>query len=650
MEAVLLDAREYEHSLTSIFTNPAVQVASRGNAVPAQTLVLRRRRVIHGGLIESLSISNYAQQVVDVDLRIDFDADFRDIFEIRGLTRQSKAPRATKVTDVDRVRFEYDGVDHVRRTTLVRFQPAPQSLTGSSASFALRLEARGSTEIDIAVTTGEEAPALRASEADTRARRRGQEWLKGLTAVTTDNEAVNETLTRAMQDIDALRTGLNSHQYLAAGVPWFDTLFGRDSLIASMEMAPFTTELLRDSLEMLALYQAQETDAAHDATPGKIPHELRWGELANAGEVPFGQYYGSVDVTPLFILAAYDYFRWTSDRDTVARIWPAIQNAMRWCDTHAGDRFLAYSRKSSAGLENQGWKDSSDAIVWPDGQLVEPAISLIEVQGYLAAAYHAYAEIRQVVEGANDRHEPRDTTQFMRRMDDAFQHDELGYVLCLDGQGRPVPTAASNSGHLLWVGAAREDLAEKVARRLMQPDLFSGWGIRTLSSTVAGFNPLGYHTGSVWPHDNALAVAGLCRYGFYEQAQVLATALIEAALRFPNYRLPELFSGDDRQMRHVPTPYPVSSRPQAWAAASVPFVIISMLGICPGRPGQISVTRPALPAGLQWVRVQNLRLAGGSVDLVFHRHGDQIAVETENLRDIDVVLSDVYPDRVLSSR
>ncbi len=652
LDPVLLDAREFEHALTAIFTNPDIQVADdHGRRLPPQTLVVRRRRVIEGGaLIESLSLSNYSPAAVDFDLRVGLAADFEDIFVVRGLERRSPKPEVQSRVEGNCVCYTYDGIDGKRRTTMVRFDMTPRTLTDRAALFSIQLQPRETADLQISVTASHETTDIRTAEADRRARRQEQEWLHGLASIQTDNDAVNGALARAMMDIHALRTHLGDREYLAAGVPWFDTLFGRDSLIASMEMALFTPELLRISLDMLASYQADTTDPTHDATPGKIPHELRWGELATAGEVPFGQYYGSVDVTPLFIVAAYEYFRWTGDREAVGRLWPSICRAMQWCERQAGEGFLSYSRKSANGLENQGWKDSHDAIVWPDGRLAEGPISLIEVQGYLAAAYHAFAELAEAIEGSDETDRRRAAAQFAARIDGAFAHEELGYALCLDGDGQAVPTPASNAGHMLWAGVARPDLAQAVARRLMEPDMFSGWGVRTLSASVAGFNPLGYHTGAVWPHDNALILAGMRRYGFQEESQRLGTALIDAALNFPNYRAPELFSGDDREFRHVPTPYPVSSRPQAWAAASVPFALVSLLGICPGPAGQLYVSGPVLPKQLNRVQVRNLRFGDGSVDLVFQRHGDEISVEAQNIRNVEVVLSAAHPHRLLASR
>lgn len=650
---VLLDAREFGNSLTAIFTNSGLQGSNGEDAIPPQSLILRRKRVLETAFVESLSVSNYCLQALDVELHVEFDADFEDIFVVRGLQRDEIPRPVRKSVQPGRVRFAYDGIDGVERSTLVQFRPRPDQLEECRAAFHLHLEPRETNEIDIVVTTGTDVPLVRASDADARARKRETEWLKTLTSVETDDEAVNCVLEQAMRDIYALRTNLGDLEYLAAGVPWYDTLFGRDSLIASIEMAAFTPELLKVSLEVLARNQATTVDPAHDATPGKIPHELRWGELAHAGKVPFGRYYGSIDATPLFLIAANEYFRWTEDDETLQHLWPSIERAMAWCSERiAGDAhgFLAYKRRSSGGLENQGWKDSSDAIVWPDGRLVQPPIALIEVQGYVAAACRAYTALSERFGSASDCPAPFQVNDFLGRVDQAFSDPDLGYVLCLDGDGQPVPTPASNAAHMLWVDAARRDLAERVAQVMMRPEMFSGWGVRTLGTEVPRYNPLGYHVGTVWPHDNAIALAGFRRYGLNREAEKLSTALIDAALNFPNYRVPEVFSGDDRELRHVPTPYPVSSRPQAWAAASIPYVLTSMLGVCPGPDGQLHVVRPQLPKQLNWVRVRNLRVGGGCVDLFFQRHDDMVSVEARNLRKVNVVLSDTMPDRLLPTR
>jgi glycogen debranching enzyme len=601
--------------------------------------VIRRRRLIFETLQESLSVSNYSGRTVRFELRIELGADFHDIFEVRGFVRQSRRPQVTAEAQNDRVTYTYHGVDGATRTCHVRFSLLPSQLRPEGAVFHLEIEPRGTVTIDTRVG----AERIPVEPAFPRAVSQVQEaeraFLDGMTEIRTDNERLNDTLRRALLDIASLQTASHGETYIAAGVPWFDTLFGRDSLITGMLMTPFNPGLLRATLLLLAKFQAEETDMASDATPGKIPHELRWGELAQAGEVPFGRYYGSVDSTPLFLMAAGEYLAWTDDDETLRELLPALQRARDWCAVSAPRGWLSYERASAIGLENQGWKDSHDALVWPDGTFVAHPIALVEVQGYLVAGLMAFARILEALgkDGADEVRAEADDLK--NRLEQAFAVEGHGYAFCLDGNLRPVPTSASNQGHLLWCGAASEQGAREVAERLVAPDMFSGWGVRTLSTDVGAYNPLGYHTGSVWPHDNAIIVGGLRRYGFDDEAQRIATALIEAGLAFANHQVPELFSGDERALRLVPTPYPVASRPQAWSAASLPHMVTALLGIRPHGRSRITIVRPILPDNVAWVEVRNLQCQGGCVDLTFRRQGDHASVEVARIRgNMEVVL------------
>ena len=644
---VLLDPKQSPFALTAIFTNPAMHLPD-GRLLPRQSLVIRRQRVLDEAVLEVLSISNYDRAPVTVELRVSLDADFHDIFEVRGFERRSALPHVEAATNSNGIVYSCTGADGTERKNTVRFSPAPHRVSETGATFLLALAPRETADVEVRMFLQAAEHFRSGAQAAVRVEANQRSWLEGITHISTDNEVMNSAIDRAFLDVRALKTRVDDCEFVAAGAPWFDTLFGRDSLITGMELVAFAPDILRNALIVLARYQADSFDAAHDAEPGKIPHELRWGELAMAGEVPFAQYYGSVDVTPLFIVAADEYLRWTDDSVTIKQLWPAIERAMQWCMA-SQDRdpngFLSYARVSVSGLEHQGWKDSSDGISWPDGRGVEPPIALVEVQGYLAAAFASYARLAAIAgESSGDATARLDA--LLANLDARFGDPaRLGYALCLQGNGLPVDTTASNSGHLLWLGTARKDLAKGIARSLMSPDMFSGWGIRTLSTDMTGFNPIGYHTGSVWPHDNALILAGMRRYGFDAEALQLGSALLQMAMAFPDYQVPELFSGDARDLRSVPTPYPVSSRPQAWSAASVPFALISLLGIRPLPRGRISITRPLLPEGVQALEVQNLRRGNGTVDLLFTSNGGRIAVEVENIRgDIEVVLSQsVHP-------
>lgn len=649
VQPILLDAREGEHGLSAVFTNPAIRSpGERKPIIPAQTLILRRRRAVAACLVESIAVSNYGREAVEVDLRVEFEADFRDIFVVRGFHRESIPAAPRTEAGHRRVKFCYAGGDGIERTTTVMFYTPPTALAPNEAVFILQLQPRDTATIEFQVDAQEAQPEEGFAAVGRRVRDAQAEWLSQTTGVETDDDALNAVFQRALLDIEMLRTGHGRHGYIAAGVPWYDTLFGRDSLITGIELLPWNPAALRSAMTVLAAEQATTYDADHDASPGKIPHELRWGELATMGEVPFGRYYGSVDSTPLFIVAAAGYLLWTADEATVEQIWPNIERAMEWCirESRQGvDGFLCYRRLTAAGLENQGWKDSHDAIVWPNGQLVEAPIGLVEVQGYLAQAYSAYAWMaRRLRHGGAPDAEARGA-ELRQRIHTRMAAPELGYAFCIDGSGKAVPTPASNAGHLLWSGVAEPEQARLVAERLFQPDMFSGWGIRTLSSQVPGYNPLGYHVGSVWPHDNALILHGLRAYGFDEEAQRLARASFEMALGFPGNRVPELFSGDDRGLRMVPTPYPVASRPQAWSAAAIPSILTSLLGVQPGRDGQLRVVRPRLPQSIRWVRLTNVRVGDGSADLMFRRTDGHVSVEVERVRGgLEVSLSQAFFD------
>ncbi|OAI39106.1 hypothetical protein AYO38_08210 [bacterium SCGC AG-212-C10] len=645
LKPMLLDARQTDSALTAVFTNQAIRRPS-GSILPARSLMVRRRRVLDESVFETVTISNYSREIIEVDFRWHVEADFRDIFEVRGYERRGVMPlvnadiQASKAT----IRFSSTGSDATYRHAAVRFFGDPHEVYNDGAILRLTLEPQETRELSVEMSLQRESANLSASGAVERVRQRQQDWLSGGTTIETDNEQLNAALDRALLDILALQSEINGNQFTAAGVPWFDTLFGRDSLIAGIQLLAIRPEVLRSALLVLAQYQATETDAARDAEPGKIPHELRWGELANANEVPFGRYYGSVDSTPLFIIAAGEYFAWTDDVTSLRSLWPALCRAYEWCRKRSEDGpspFLTYARTSSNGLEHQGWKDSHDGIPWPDGRDVEAPVALVEVQGYLVAALTAFARLAEQFQPEHVAGTLALRDDVHREMEKAFGHPAIGYVLALDGSGRQVPTLASNAGHLLWAGVASDEAAGEVVRWLMAPETFSGWGIRTLSSSMGSFNPLGYHTGTVWPHDTALALAGLRRYGFDEAAERLGSSLLQLAMLSSDLQVPELLSGDARDFRLVPTPYPVSSRPQAWAAGSVLYTVVTLLGIRPLSPNQISLTRPLLPHGLNWVCVKNLRRGSGAVDLTFTRSNGKPAVRVDSMRgEIAVVLTD----------
>jgi glycogen debranching enzyme len=456
---------------------------------------------------------------------------------------------------------------------------------------------------------------------------------------------------RALERASAdLRLLLNSgpgegERYVAAGVPWFSCLFGRDSLITSLQLLCVRPQVARSTLSILARLQATEMDDWRDAQPGKILHELREGELAKAGEIPHSPYYGTVDATPLWLMLFDEYERWTGDAELIDRLWPNALAALGWMDQYGdvdGDGLIKYTRHSRRGLLNQGWKDSGDAIRYSDGSLADGPIALVEVQGYAYAARRGMARLARLRGDEVLADAQEDAAERLRqRFEELFWMDEAGtYAMALDGAKQPVTGIASNAGHALWTGIASQERAISVGRVLTSGGMWSGWGIRTLSSETIGYNPIGYHLGTIWPHDNGICAAGFARYGLIGEARLVAGTLLEATVHFREARLPELFCGFERERSPLPVPYPVACSPQAWAAGSLFHLISSTLGMRPNaREKRLELYRPALPASLPTLRMRNLRVGDALVDVEFGAADNSISVEVlRRTGDLDVVV------------
>jgi glycogen debranching enzyme len=437
--------------------------------------------------------------------------------------------------------------------------------------------------------------------------------------------------------------------YLAAGTPWFDTIFGRDTAIVSMQTLAFNPDIARHCLKVLARWQGTKFDDWRDEEPGKILHELREDEMTASGELPFSPYYGSVDSTPLFLLLAAEYYAWTADLELLHELEPSLRAALRWVDTYGdlnGDGYLEYEKRSPTGLVNQGWKDSREAVIYSDGTLAKPPIALVEVQGY---AYAAKKKLAPLFAALGDRplasRLRQEAASLKRRFNrDFWMENESFFALALDGNNRPADAITSNPGQALWTGIVQRRLAEPVVEVLMRNDMFSGWGIRSLSATSSRFNPLGYHLGTVWPHDNSLIAMGFKKYGFEEELNEVATALFDAARAFAYYRLPELFAGSGRSTHSTPVPYPVACRPQAWAAGSFPLILQAILGLRPDAPaGELLIVRPRLPHWLETVQVRGLRVGKGEVDLRYRRRGRRTMVDVLHARRLKVRSVGLWP-------
>ncbi|MEO5885287.1 MAG: amylo-alpha-1,6-glucosidase, partial [Candidatus Limnocylindrales bacterium] len=472
-------------------------------------------------------------------------------------------------------------------------------------------------------------------------------WELGTTTIESDHELFNLVLRRSVSDLRLLVNDgpAPGEHYVAAGVPWFTTLFGRDALITAFQSLSVRPQLAVETLEVLAAYQATADDPWRDAEPGKILHELRTGEMARTGELPHTPYYGSVDSTPLWLVLLGATFDWTGDRALVDRLWPNALAALDWIDRYGDqddDGFVEYQRRSERGLLNQGWKDSGDAIRDRNGRASVGPIALAEVQGYVFDAKRRMAALaRMRGDAAMGERLDREATELAARFEAAFWvEDQRFYAMALDGEKRHADAIGSNAGQCLWSGIVSADRCVDVIERLLQPDMFSGWGVRTYAANQPGYNPIGYHTGTVWPHDTSLIAAGFKRYGHDDASNRLVGPMMEAAQRFTDYRLPELFCGFDKAEALVPVPYPVACSPQAWAAGSSFLFLETMLGLrAHADRGELELLHPNLPDWLRSVKVMDLRVGDASVDLLFHRwRGTTSAEVLRKVGDISVTI------------
>ena len=637
MQPLLLGSNVYDDNsmLTVDMTNPDIW---RGGhiALPKDTVHLVRSLFLWRGTAhQRLAVGNYGDQPVEIHLTFRFDADFADLFEVRGTPRARRGVMKRSVIEPARVLLSYLGLDGKLRRTALFFDPEPSVLQARSASYHFTLaphEVRRLYQFASCDDEGMPKPqpflrSLRSARRDLRVASRNA------TTVETGNDIFNEVLCRSMSDLCMLITDTPQGPYPYAGIPWYSTTFGRDGLITAMQMLAFRPQFARGVLRRLAAFQAKQDDPVNDAQPGKILHEMRSGEMAMLREVPFGLYYGSVDSTPLFVMLAGLYAERTGDDATIVELWPAIEAALAWIDGPAdqdGDGFVEYFRATEQGLANQGWKDSFDAIFHADGRLAEGPIALAEVQGYVYAAKRLAARCARRM-GREERAWALDSQA--ARLADAFEAafwcPDLGtYAIALDGAKRPCRVRSSNAGQVLFTGICAPERAAEIAHDLMRPHFFSGWGIRTIAQGEARYNPMSYHNGSVWPHDNALIALGLARYNQKRAVEQIFQGLFDTASYMDMRRLPELFCGFARRRGRGPTLYPVACAPQAWASAT-PFTLIeAALGLeFDTGANEIRLRNPRLPPFLGHLILRNLQLKDASVDLIVRRHGDEVSME-----------------------
>ena len=642
--------RDDNSALAIDLTNPDVYRQDR-IVLPKDMLhIVRTIFLWHGTAYQRIGLQNHGDRVASFNLTLLFDNDFADLFEVRGERRARRGIGSSKLVGPSDVLLEYRGLDGVERRTSLHFDPRPTQLSVNTATYRFELAPHQSKSLFVAVACNKLAlsaparffPALLAH------RREMRTSTANAASIETSNDILNEMLCQAMADLNMLMTETPQGRYPYAGIPWYSTTFGRDGIITALQMLWVDPRVARGVLRRLAHYQARETDPFADAEPGKILHEMRGGEMAALREVPFAQYYGSVDATPLFVLLAGLYVERTGDDETLAELWPAIEAGLRWIDV-SGDRdhdgFVEYQRATEKGLANQGWKDSFDAIFHADGRLAEGNIALAEVQGYVFAAKRCAARCAlRLGRRAMAEKLEQEARTLAEHFEESFWCDDLGtYALALDGDKRPCKVRSSNAGQLLFSGMVRDDRARKVAADLLRPHFFTGWGIRTIARGEARYNPMSYHNGSIWPHDNALITLGLARYGLKHAVEHVFKGLFDAASYMDLRRLPELFCGFRREKSRGPTLYPVACAPQAWASAT-PFTLLeAALGLeFDLARSEIRLRNPRLPGFLNEVVLRDLQLGPSSVDLRIRRHGEDVSMEVMRRRgqiQVSIVLA-----------
>ncbi len=606
----------------------------------AMTIHLERSTVLTAtACLQQFCFTSYGDRPVEMPLTLHLDADFRDIFEVRGYHRSERGRTVRRGVD-GTLELIYRGLDGEDRVTLLRLSDPVQDVGEEHISLQMTLEPRQTRRIFLVLDFHPGSAPLGAEDHYNAAMaatiQRFRDARRSAASVVSDNPAFNSWLMRSFSDVHLLASQVEDGLYPYAGVPWFSCPFGRDGLITARQMLMVEPRLARGVLGYLASRQALVDDPAHDEEPGKILHESRLGEMAALGEVPFSRYYGAVDSTPLFLMLAGDYLCRSDDQDFVAGLLPELEAAMAWihrAEARSFDGFLRYLRVAENGLRNQGWKDSDDSIHHADGRLAEGSIALCEVQAYAYGARRSLASILHRLGRPSGAERLLEEAAALRhRFHQAFWTPSIdSYALALDGEGRPCQVRTSNAGHCLWTGIATTEAAAAVARQLMAPTSFNGWGVRTLDERESRYNPMSYHNGSVWPHDNALIGMGLARYGHRSEALQILTGLFETASAVPMFQLPELFCGFPRREEEGPTFYPVACSPQAWASASVFGLLEAITGMAIEREHgssrvQVRLHNPCLPRGLNLLDINGLRLGVEEINLQFHRSDHDVGV------------------------
>ena len=642
--------REENELLIVDLTNPDYQKKNGELLHKGVVHMLRTKFLWNGVCYERIRFSNFELEPVEFTISLKFDADYADIFEVRGIPRDKKGEVLREESGKDCLLLSYQGLDKIRRNTRISFSPQPDRIMNKEVQHKISLNSQEEFDlfIGIAFEIGAQKPAIQEYEqAHDQMIEVLEKGKKNTTCISTDNESFNEWIERSQADLNTMLTQTELGLYPYAGVPWYSTPFGRDGIITAFMCLLINPEITKGVLYYLAKTQAREHSDFQDAEPGKIFHEKRGGEMAELGEVPFKLYYGTIDATPLFVSLAWAYYERTDDEETIRSIWDNIKLAIEWIDKYGdldGDGYVEYQVKSEKGLTNQGWKDSVDSVSHEDGRLADSPIALCEVQAYVFDAKVSAAKLAELFgeNGYAERLKKEANTLKENFTRDFWDEEMQVFALALDGHKKPCRVVSSNAGHVLFSGIADREQAKKLSKVLLSEKMFSGWGIRTLATDAKRYNPMSYHNGSIWPHDNAMIAYGLAQYGLKNDVIKVSTGIFDTAMAVDLERLPELFCGFKRRKGEAPTAYPVACSPQAWAIASAFILVQSMLGLkVIAKENLLHFKKPSLPPYIEDITIKNLKVKDkevvlqvrkqkGEIVVTLLSHEDEIKVEVES--------------------
>lgn len=642
----VLSSDERGFRSTLIVTNPELKDCT-GTTISKETLLGTLTTIIPGCVRHCHTIQNFNTFPVTLNLTFEFDADFEDMFTIRGISPPTAAKVLPARYDGKNLYLSYEGEDKHRRNTIITFDPLPTRLEGKKCTFELKIKPHGSQTVNVEISIEEikpgQEPERPVENSDQRMNQIMRSYITALECcdnIQTSNNILNSIMVRSLADLNMMRMSLKGDMFHSAGVPWYDTLFGRDSIISALQLLPFEAKLAKSTLLVNVKFQSNKLDDWRDQEPGKMLHELRQGELANLNLIPHTPYYGTVDATPLFLILLAEYVNWTGDIELVKKLEDNVDQALKWIDVYAnmeGDGFAYYAVKSPLGIYNQGWKDSPDSISRSDGTLAKKPIALAEVQGYVYMAKIRLAPLfRKLGRESEATRLEKEAGKLKKRFNREFwMKDRQFFAQALDAEGL-CDVISSNPAQCLWTGIIDQRYVKHLVNRIFKEDMFTEWGIRTLSSKEQRYNPLGYHNGTVWPHENAIIAMGLRNYGFINEMSLLFTGMYEAARTFEYYRLPECFGGLTRSEYSIPVKYPVACSPQAWASGTMPFMLTASLGIAPDAlNNRLVINKPHLPSWLDNVQFNNVKVGNTLTDLSFRR------VEYETLVNVSKKIGDI---------